>query len=475
MQGAVGTTVGGGRVGRVSDLESFRLWAAQRLAGLAYVGPDPHHALGLPGLIPGFTALSSRAPALATLERAGARTVLVESTDGSDAAALLETAEVAAYLGGRRAPCPVFVFKPSHRIGELARARGWRLVAPPPAVARRWENKVVFSGLATKLGLRVPEFRVVGSRAEAAEALAALAGDVVVQSPHGYAGARTVRVSTVDELESAMSALRSPQLRLARAIAGIPWTVNACITAHGTAVSAPTLQLTGVPSLTPRLLGACGNDGTVVCAAMPAMRDAARRLGSALALDGYRGLFGVDFVVDDAGPWVIEVNPRLVSSIGLATQAQVAAERVPLVGRHFMALLDPEADGLDLDDDVEPLGASQVVLHNLERRALTVQGDLAAGAMTIVRSKAASVRPVAGLAEIQHEGRDGRAQGGEAAGASRAEWLLLPAGKGRMRAPGAEVARLQRWGPVADAAGAIDPAAEEAARVTYAALRLGPP
>jgi hypothetical protein len=277
-------------------------------------------------------------------------------------------------------------------------------------------------------------------------------------------------------------------------VRGTAWTLNACVAGHGVVVTAPTLQITGEPRLTAREMGACGNDGTATTRAAGAMLDQARRLGEALSGDGFAGLFGVDFVVDGGGtPWLLEVNPRLVSSVGLATQLEARAGRLPLIARHFMAIVDAAADRAPLDLAAgDALGGSQIVLHNLEPDPRVVSGKVACGAWRVgtdprgVARTDRSEGDRAGATEVgPAPGELGPAatSGGRSVGAAGAvlldglregEWLAIPAGVGRLRAPGAEVARLQRIGPVTDDAGALLPEAIAAAEALYAALALAP-
>jgi hypothetical protein len=111
-------------------------------------------------------------------------------------------------------------------------------------------------------------------------------------------------------------------------------------------------------------------------------------------------------------------------------------------------------DALDLDADLHTLEASQIVLHNLNAHEVVVRGAVAAGALN------ASGIPT------------DRADVSDLRGVGSGEWLVAPSGEGRLRAPGAEVARLQCWGRVAASDGTPDPAVIGAASAVYDQLRL---
>ena len=76
-----------------------------------------------------------------------------------------------------------------------------------------------------------------------------------------------------------------------------------------------TRQLVGCPELHAGPFAWCGNIGPVF---LPVEAEfLVRRWGNILKWKfGLTGLFGVDFMVDDAGvPWLLEVNPRLTGSV----------------------------------------------------------------------------------------------------------------------------------------------------------------
>lgn len=70
-----------------------------------------------------------------------------------------------------------------------------------------------------------------------------------------------------------------------------------------------------------------------------------RRVGAALARRfALAGLFGVDFVLADGRPWVVEVNPRYTASVELF---EYAARR-PLMRDHVRACVDRQVDAEEI-------------------------------------------------------------------------------------------------------------------------------
>lgn len=450
-------------VSAFETLEEALTWSAGRLGSLAFVGPDPVYAIGLDAFVPQLVvAAVDDGPALAGLAAAGATCIAVGDSEsqGRSALAVLKD-ERAGALFQRLGVDKALVFKTSHAVHAEAARAGMRLMAPPSALARRWENKVAFVDIGQALGLRPPRSEVVESeRATYRDLAARLGADMVVQAPHGYAGARTVLATDDLSFERAKAAARAPVLRVAEFVDGRALTLNACVTEGGVAIGAPFAQLTGLDAFTTHRLGSCGQIWSAAQAPEPsrtAMISAARTIGDALAAEGYRGIFGVDFVVSNGGtPFVIEVNARLVASIAVFTQLELMAGRVPLLLRHLAAFVQPHADHAPLDIHQAPLDGAQVVLHNVSGRDAMIPPDVS-GAWR--RDESGWHRLESGASTVR------------VADLAPGDGLVLSGPPGRTIAPGAEWARVQRGPARPDSEIDPEPILELAERL---AARLGP-
>ncbi len=106
-------------------------------------------------------------------------------------------------------------------------------------------------------------------------------------------------------------------------------------------------ELTGFPALTPFRGGWCG-DELAGDALSPDLRLQARRgteaLGRRLAQAGYRGYFGLDFLLDrDTGRLYLgEMNPRITGATPLTSQAALDAGELPLFLYHLLEWLGAE-------------------------------------------------------------------------------------------------------------------------------------
>jgi hypothetical protein len=238
---------------------------------------------------------------------------------------------------------------------RLAEALGLEVCFPPAALRHHLDSKVAATRLATEAGVAsVPH---VLARVRGYEHLRAIARDLgpdlVVQLPHGDSGATTFFISSAaDYRRHARAIAQAREVKVMRRIPCRPLTVEGCITRHGTLVGPLMTELVGFPTLTPFRGGWCGNE--LVGDALDAdLRLRARRateaLGRRLKRAGYRGYFGLDYLLDDdtGNLYLGELNPRITGITTLTSQAARDAGEVPLFLYHLLEWL-----GVDYRVDV---------------------------------------------------------------------------------------------------------------------------
>lgn len=123
----------------------------------------------------------------------------------------------------------------------------------------------------------------------------------------------------------------------------IPLNIGAVVWDDGITLHHPSFQLIGVPSLTGRTFGYCGNDFGAVKELSRSSMDAIERstlaVGEWLRGRSYRGAFGIDFLLKDDQPLFLEVNPRFQGSTHLSCQIAKMADEPCLMLDHLAAML----------------------------------------------------------------------------------------------------------------------------------------
>ncbi len=440
---------------------------------VVYVSNDVNHGVGLEHLLPGYSiACIDETDVVRYLQAAGVRVFCLEQEMGRknvlfrSTEQLLEHPRTQTFLDSLGQPQLLF-FKTSHQMEQLCRRKGWRVLGPPPLLARQMEHKLHFRQVLDALGLRAPPGEELEFAPEQADALARRHGlPLVIQLPRGFGGNHTYLVHDRAALRAALAQHAGRRGRVARYIRGETLTINACVTRSGVVSSAPFYQLTGLPECTVYPLGACGNDWGIdglEHAVLAQVYDATERIGLYLSRHGYRGIFGLDFVVgqDDRRVYVVECNPRLVASVPLYTRLQLLHGQLPLLLLHITELagvpytLDVPALNHELR---RPLHGAQAILHNLCGQTAQVCADVRCGVYKQEGTGLRFVREAYALDACQQPG----------------ELLLLAADAGRRVNPAVECARVQFPCSIVDAGGRPPAVLRQLLRTIYAMLDLRP-
>jgi hypothetical protein len=236
---------------------------------------------------------------------------------------------------------------------------GLDVALPPAELRHRLDSKIVTTRLGEEAG--VPSVPNVLGRATGYPELIKLAAgaglgeDLVVQTPYGDSGKTTFFIRGERDWNSAASEVADQELKVMRRIEPRAVAVEACITRHGTVIGPLMVDLTGHPELTPYRGGWCGNDifpGALSPANRERALDFTRRLGDRLAVEGYRGLLEVDYLVDAITDqlYLGELNPRLSGISSMTNVSASAYADMPLFLFHLAEYLD-----VDYELDVEEL------------------------------------------------------------------------------------------------------------------------
>ena len=137
----------------------------------------------------------------------------------------------------------------------------------------------------------------------------------------------------------------------------------------GITVHPGSVQLIGIPELTDRPFGFCGNDFTLFNELdddiIQQVDDSTHAVGSWLQSMGYRGAFGVDFLLVDGVPLFTEVNPRFQGSTHASAQLSIEQGEACILLEHLAAVLGVDAPPprrlAALTKEAAPL--SHIVLH----------------------------------------------------------------------------------------------------------------
>ncbi|MCD4840470.1 MAG: ATP-grasp domain-containing protein [Methanosarcinales archaeon] len=134
----------------------------------------------------------------------------------------------------------------------------------------------------------------------------------IIKPRLGAGGMENRLVIDLKDLEMTMNVLDSSQYLLQEYINGTVTSVSIISTGKQAVAIAVNEQLAGIDTLTGMPFAYCGNITPYISEYNDWMRETSMNLAKELALVGSNG---VDFIITDKGPVVLEVNPRFQGSI----------------------------------------------------------------------------------------------------------------------------------------------------------------
>jgi len=210
----------------------------------------------------------------------------------------------------------------------------------------------------------------------------------VVQLPEGAGGNGTVFVRSEADFIAAGVRFGEALLWVAPFLGDVSVNINAIATSSRAVTGYPSLQLTGLDELGAGHGGYCGNDFAAT-RLLPAetieeVRGQTIRVGRWLSGLGYRGLYGLDFVLEaeTGGAYAVDLNPRWQGSTLLSPQAELEAGRLPLAVAELAYKTGAfgETELLGHEDEFRTrITCSQMVLHSRAPVWTGVTGEVLPG------------------------------------------------------------------------------------------------
>lgn len=310
------------------------------------------------------------------------------------------------------------LYRQTAQIREMARLKGWVILANQPETRLHWDHKCRFRKKLLSMGLPALEFESLDldflTPEKCSEFMDRWGAPLVVQIPcfpqgGGRSGFVVRDPGEILELKAswANGTHRGHSFRevmISPFLKGISLSMEGCVTPWGIAVSPLQIQLVDIPEVLPpggfgRFCGhqwGCGipGGGSVEEAA----RSITTEVGRAMAREGYRGIFGLDFLLESSNKTfrVLECNPRYTGAFPTLTLLQWAQGVLPLELFHLLSWL--EQTGVKEDPELVArthmsLGpAAQILLFQRSPERLRVTGELPSGRYEWVEQEAQASR-----------------------------------------------------------------------------------
>lgn len=281
------------------------------------------------------------------------------------------------------------------------------------------DNKIRFRKVMEELGLPVIPGEIVKIEDTGYTELSKKYGkEIVVQLQEESGGKGTFFIRNEGDFERCRKRVKekfgNPEVLVTKFIPGPSPSLTGCVTKHGVLYTNLQYQLLDITEVLDPKKGNgvfCGHDWDSSHDFPEHIRkqayDYAERIGNYLKSKGYKGIFGLDMVMNRKRIYVVELNPRLLGSFPVLTMVQELNKEPILMGFHILEFLEEDYD-LDVEEVnrliKKPKKGAQLVLFNKFRGFAKNRKSLRPGVYVMENNELKYLRPGYKLRDLKERG-----------------------------------------------------------------------
>lgn len=337
-----------------------------------YVTRDIERALGLRPA-KGYSIIANATPFAKQAIKGRSDTVLIDGGRIMDTRELL--ANTVPLLGKERRWVvdrnpDILVFKNTGQIEDICRKNNWRLLNPSSALANRVEEKISQVEWLGDLERYLPPHRI-----DVCKNVRWEGRPFILQFNRAHTGGGTALVESMEQAEGIRKKFPNRPVRISEYISGPVFTNNNIVAKDAILVGNISYQITGLAPFTDQPFATIGNDWGLSNRVLSTeqkvrYREIAATIGEKLRADGWKGLFGIDVIMDEktGKPYLLEINARQPASTTCESQLQQFELKngrtkelknlMTTFEAHLIALLDLPTTGRQL---IEIADGAQIV------------------------------------------------------------------------------------------------------------------
>ncbi|MEA2113226.1 MAG: ATP-grasp domain-containing protein [Patescibacteria group bacterium] len=270
----------------------------------------------------------------------------------------------------------LLVYKPSQKMEKTCEENDWKLMANPFHFGKELlENKIKFREILQEIGVPVPQGKTSSiDKLHYGHLMNKYGLPFVIQHPTRGGGKGTFFINSHADFNKAISKLGSTwneddehnikatnKVIVAQFIKGSSPSIAGCVTRHGILTTSLQHQVLDIPELYNPEKGSglfCGHDWTSSRFPESISKQAyeyTEKIGEYFKKLGYKGIFGLDFILNEKTGklYVVECNPRLVGTLPTINMAQALNNEVPILACHVLEFL-----GIDYQMDIKAINKS---------------------------------------------------------------------------------------------------------------------
>lgn len=334
---------------------------------IVYVTRDIERALGISPDTKGYHIISNSTEYAKSVAGNKKNILLIENDTLLDTRELLLDPSTIKYINGLSNP-HIIVFKNTLQIEKICKENEWTLLNPSAHTANIIEEKISQVEWLGEAEQFLPSHSVVVCKKVQWED-----APFILQFNRAHTGSGTLLIQNKTQLEELQKTFPDRPVRITEFIDAPTYTLNVVIDSDGNILpSSPSLQITGLAPFTGQPFATVGNDWSYAHIslskkAIKHIHAIIESVGKRMHESEWRGLFGIDFLVQKDTVYLMEINARQPASTTFESQLQKVDTTFEA---HIAALL-----GTTLKEKIiAPVETgAQIILRNSDKHGCNVE------------------------------------------------------------------------------------------------------
>ncbi|MFA6423989.1 MAG: ATP-grasp domain-containing protein [Candidatus Magasanikbacteria bacterium] len=313
-----------------------------------YVARDLERTFGLPIVTKGYYIISNYTAFANSLVKGCKNVLLIKSDHLLDTRELLNHPMAINFINGIN-DAHILVFKNTAQIEKICLEHDWTLLNPSAELASRVEEKISQVKWLGELKKNLPPFQI-----KIAKDVKWSGKSFILQFNRAHTGSGTIFVENEKQLKEIQAKFPLREVRVTKYITGPMFTNNNVVVGKKVLCGNINYQITGLKPFTNLPFATIGNDWALPNKILSAKQKKeylamAQAIGHKLARDGWKGLFGIDVILEEKTGklYLIEINARQPASTSFESQLQQFTDKLGLATftAHISALLGEKVVG----------------------------------------------------------------------------------------------------------------------------------
>lgn len=405
---------------------------------------------------------------------------------------VLDTPLVKKFLNSQTKPFVFFVYKSSHKLEKVCKENGWKFIGNKKDLMEFYENKRIFKEVLKKVGVEsIPgdslpigdlskkKFLSYQKKFGQKKLVLQLAemtygggsGTLFIDNPRDLVSFRR-RVTEIREILKGKKK-KIETVNVSPYIQGIPASIACCSIRSGVLTGPVQTQIIDIKEVGAKIKNRSGNYAGIdwdFCHYSEKIQAQASRIAERFGVHmyqkGYRGIFGLDLIIEEKSGkvWPVECNPRETDAFPLISMLWRERNLVPFEVFHTLEHLriDYKIDFGKVNQSYKQVSSvSQIVLYNKMEQPVMMRNPLKAGVYKKEEQEFKYLRPGFFLSDLRTEEEF-----------LLAEWL--PKASGQVYLPSGRIVRLIKRGRMLERQDELKKEVSAVIESAYKEMRLLP-